>query len=338
MENMDLRQKIIDAGIELYERGLVTHAFGCISARISTDQFLITPSGIPYGAMRPEDIVAVSISKLTYKGDTKPSSEIGIHAAVYKLHPGVSFSVHTHQNYATAFSVLGSDLTDLPEDKAALLGSTVPVSAYALAGTKSLQANVMGAMQRFLGSHAILMKSHGVLCFGSTMDDAFRNAFALEKLCEDRFEEATGRDAFHLSTPEEAEDRGLITYHKAPKGLNIFAKTDILKLFAEYGKDVEIFTDDAAQLFGTKIRCLPNDADQKHILSALRIVPAVLIRDKGAVFYSSSREECEAAFMILEKNCLAAFLSEKKKQGEPLSVLLQVYEHSKYLRAHPRQR
>ncbi len=338
MENLEIRQKILDAGLELYERGLVTRDFGCISARISNDEFLITPSGIPYAARRPEDIVAVSISHLSYSGDTKPSSEIGIHAAVYKLHPGVSFSVHTHQNYATAFSVLGHDLTHLPEDKAALLGSTVPVSTYALAGTKSLQSNVMNAMQRFLGSHAILMKSHGTICFGSTMDDAFRNAFALEKLCEDRFEEETGRDAFHLYTPEEAEDRGLISYHKGPKGINIFAKTEILKLFAEYGKDVDIFTDDAAQLFGTKIRCLPNDADQKHILSALKIVPAVLIRDKGAVFFASSREECEAAFMILQKNCLSAFLSEKKKQGEPLSVLLQVYEHSKYLRSHPRQR
>jgi len=338
MENLDIRQKILDAGLELYERGLVTRDFGCISARVSNDEFLITPAGIPYAAMRPEDIVLVSISKLSYKGNTKPSSEIGIHAAVYKLHPGVSFSVHTHQNYATAFSVLGRDLTDLPEDKAALLGSVVPVSTYALAGTKSLQANVMNAMQRFLGAHAILMKSHGIICFGATMDDAFRNAFALEKLCEDRFEEETGRDAFHLYTPEEAEDRGLISYHKGPRGINIFAKTEILKLFAENGKDVEIYTDDAAQLFGTKIRCLPNDADQKHILSALKVVPAVLIRDKGAVFYSSSREECEAAFMILQKNCLSAFLSEKKKQGEPLSVLLQVYEHSKYLRSHPRQK
>ena len=338
MENLDIRQKILDAGLELYERGLVTRDFGCISARISNDEFLITPAQTPYAEMRPEDLVTVSINKLSYKSDKKPSSEIGIHAAVYKLHPGVSYSVHTHQNYATAFSVLGRDLTNLPEDKAALLGSTVPVSAYALSGTKSLQANVTNAMQRFLGSHAILMKSHGTICFGPTLDDAFRNAFALEKLCEDRFEEETEHEVFHLYTPEEAEDRGLISYHKGPNGLNIFAKTEILKLFAEYGKDIEIFTDDAAQLFGTKIRCLPNNADQKHILSALKIVPAVLIKDKGAVFYSSSREECEAAFMILQKNCLSSFLSEKKKQGEPLSVLLQVYEHSKYMRSHPRQK
>lgn len=338
MENLDTRQKIIDAGLELYERGLVTRDFGCISGRISNDEFLITPSRMAYADMRPEDIVSVSINRLTYKGDTKPSSEIGIHAAVYKLHPGVSFSVHTHQNYATAFSVLGNDLSNLPEDKASLLGSTVPVSAYALSGTKSLQANVTGAMQRFLGSHAVLLKSHGTICFGPTLDDAFRNAFALEKLCEDRFEEETGRDAFRLFSPEEAEDRGLISYHKGPNGLNIFAKTEILKLFAEYGRDLELFTDDAAQLFGTKIRCLPKDADQKQILSALKVVPAVFIRDKGAVFYSPSREECEAAYMILQKNCLAAFLSEKKKQGEPLSVLLQVYEHSKYLRTHPRQK
>ena len=68
-----------------------------------------------------------------------------------------------------------------------------------------------------------------------------------------------------------------------------------MKLASETGRDIEIFIDDAAQLFGSKLRCLPENADQKLIFTELKRVPAVLIRNKGAVCLGDSRSEAEAA-------------------------------------------
>ncbi len=38
--------------------------------------------------------------------------------------------------------------------------------------------------------------------------------------------------------------------------------------------------------------------------------------------------------MVAEKNCLAALLSHAANKGDPLSVLLQVYEHTRYVRSY----
>lgn len=334
MELKEAREEIIVAGHELVEKGLVARTWGNISARISDEEFAITPSGKGYDALQHEDIVPVRISDLSWIGDIRPSSESGVHAAVYRLHPEINFVIHTHQPFATALSILEENITNVPEDLAQMLGSVVPTASYGMNGTKTLATNIATAEQAFLGSHAILMKSHGAVCFGRTKDDAFRSAFALEELARTRFEKITDIPAPEILTPDEAAAAGLLSYHAGKNGTNVFVKTPVLKAASERGRDVEIFIDDAAQLFGSKIRCLPEDADQKAIFTELKRVPAVLIKNKGAVCLGDSRSEAEAAFQVAEKNCLAALLSHAAGKGDPLSVLLQVYEHTKYIRSY----
>lgn len=336
MELETAREQIIAAGRELVRTELVARTWGNVSARLSATEFAITPSGKAYENIRPEDIVPVNIKTLSCIGDIRPSVEKGVHAAVYRLHPEAQFVIHTHQAFGTAFSVIGENLTGLPEDKTPFLGSVVPCTAtYGLNGTKALSAAITAAQEQFLGAHAVLMKSHGVICFGRSADDTFRSAFALEDLCRDRFAKTAGIDeAPAVFTPAEAESRGLISYHTGANGTNIFARTPILKRAAALGHSVDIFTDDAGQLFGLRIPCLPEKADQKQIFTALKRVPVAIIENKGAVCLGSTRYEAEAAFMIAEKNCLAAWLSQASGKGFPLSVLLQVYLHAKYMRSY----
>lgn len=334
MELSRAREEIIEAGLELVEKGLVARTWGNISARISDEEFAITPSGKGYDSIRPEDIVPVRTDNLSFIGDIRPSSEAGVHAAIYRLHPEINFVIHTHQSYATALSILGENITAVPEEKAQMLGSVVPCAAYGINGTKTLATNVAAAEQAFLGAHAILMKSHGAICFGRDQDSAFRSAFALEDLARSRFADITGNTAPAIYTPDQAAACGLISYHTGKNGTNVFVKTPVMKLASEAGRDIEIFIDDAAQLFGSKLRCLPENADQKLIFTELKRVPAVLIRNKGAVCLGDSRSEAEAAFMVAEKNCLAALLSHAANKGDPLSVLLQVYEHTRYVRSY----
>lgn len=103
----EARELIISAVHRLTEAGLVARTWGNVSARVSEEQFVITPSGLGYEHMQPEDLVLVNISDLSYEGERKPSSEKGIHADAYRLRPEVNFVIHTHQDKASVYGIRG---------------------------------------------------------------------------------------------------------------------------------------------------------------------------------------------------------------------------------------
>ena len=168
-EETEARSFVVQAGITLLEKKLIARTWGNISARISEDEFVITPSGRAYEDLAPEDLVKVKIQDLSYEGDVKPSSEKGIHAAVYALHKDVDFVVHTHQKYATAVSVDGRRLP------------FAPCAEYGLPGTKTLRLNVETRLENNRKKKAFLLSRHGALCFGSTPEEVFRICEELEE-------------------------------------------------------------------------------------------------------------------------------------------------------------
>ena len=50
----EARTLVVEAGRRLLERGLVARTWGNISARISEHRFVITPSGLAYETMTPD--------------------------------------------------------------------------------------------------------------------------------------------------------------------------------------------------------------------------------------------------------------------------------------------
>ena len=53
-----LREQLVRAGNRLLESGLVARTWGNLSARLSDTEFLITPSGLAYERLTPEDMAA----------------------------------------------------------------------------------------------------------------------------------------------------------------------------------------------------------------------------------------------------------------------------------------
>ena len=202
MDIQAAKELVIKAGKEVVASGLIARTWGNISCRIDENQFVITPSGRPYETLVPEEIVLVNIADCSYDGDVKPSSEKGIHAAAYKMHPEVNFVIHTHQVEASVVSALGFDINNIDEKNKAIIGDNVPVAAYGLPGTPMLRNGVIAAMQRS-DSKAIIMAHHGALCLGVDYTDAFSVASALEEVCHSfvhqRFNEIKGRTTENLS-------------------------------------------------------------------------------------------------------------------------------------------
>ncbi len=193
------RQEVVEAGRRLLSQGLIARTWGNVSCRISAHQFVITPSGLAYDHITPAEIVTVNIADGSYVGDLAPSSEKGMHAAVYRVRKDVNFIIHTHQTEASALSPLGLDFPVLNNEDQLVLGRMVRHIPYGLPGSKALRKNVAVVIQNS-EEKAYLMAAHGALCLGSCSSEVFKVAERLEHFCKktliDRYLELSGRKIY----------------------------------------------------------------------------------------------------------------------------------------------
>ena len=175
-----LRQQVVGAARLMSEKGYVVATAGNISARLDTDKLLITPSGAPYDAMKPEDVVLCTLTGYKLTGSGRPSSELPIHSAIYRARSDARAIVHTHSVYATAISVNRTEIPFFLDEMYYELGPySVPTAEYARSGTEELAQNIVSA----LGDkrQAVLMANHGTIALGADMRAAFGVAEAVEK-------------------------------------------------------------------------------------------------------------------------------------------------------------
>lgn len=183
---------VVTAGLRLFREGLVARTWGNVSLRLDENRFVVTPSGIPYEKLTAGQIVTVSMQDLSYTGAVKPSSEKGLHAAIYRMRPDIHAVIHTHQKAASAFSAARKDISDPTEHALKVIGPHVLTAAYALPGTKKLALAGAMALEK---SKAALLANHGAVCIGQNMDDAFTVCLALEDLCRALVEKAVMKKA-----------------------------------------------------------------------------------------------------------------------------------------------
>ena len=69
-KRLALRMAVIDTAREMNRRGINVNKSGNVSARTSGGRsFFITPTGIPYESLEPDDIVEVSLDAERLKDD-----------------------------------------------------------------------------------------------------------------------------------------------------------------------------------------------------------------------------------------------------------------------------
>lgn len=208
----EARQLVIEAGLRLVEEGLTARTWGNISARISDEEFIITPSGRAYETLLPEELVRVRIEDCSYDGDIKPSSEKWIHADAYRLRPDINFIIHTHQPYASAVSILGKKVPVSDPAASELLGNSIPCAGYGISSTQKLRHQVEKAVRNYPDRTAFLMRSHGAFILAVSEEEAFRKAKLLEDSCREEIRWAGGKEPFfrrfHCHSPHQITDYG----------------------------------------------------------------------------------------------------------------------------------
>ncbi|PSM41936.1 fuculose phosphate aldolase [Streptomyces dioscori] len=157
--------------------GLVVGTSGNVSVRVG-DTVLVTPTGVPYDRLSPEDVCGVSLDGRRVLGSLVPTSELPMHLAVYRSTDARAV-VHTHAVHATAVSTLVTELP-LVHYMSAALGGPVRVAPYATYGTEKLAENMLRALR---GRTACLLQNHGTLAHGATLDQAYDRTAQLEWMC-----------------------------------------------------------------------------------------------------------------------------------------------------------
>lgn len=142
--------------------------------------FLVTPTGIPYAALEPADVVFMRFDG-SASGRRKPSSEWRFHRDIYVARGEASAIVHAHSPFATTLACLRRDIPAYHYMIARFGGDTLRCSTYATFGTQQLSDAALAAMA---GRNACLLANHGMLVFGRGVDQAVDLAIELEALCE----------------------------------------------------------------------------------------------------------------------------------------------------------
>jgi L-fuculose-phosphate aldolase len=179
-EELALRRGIIEACRSMNASGINQGTSGNISARYG-DDMLITPSGVPYEEMAPEDIALMPIEGEygSWRGPMQPSSEWRFHLDIMRARPEVGSVVHAHSLYATALAICGKPIPAMHYMIAAAGGPSIRVAPYATYGTKELSEQALQALE---GRSCCLLANHGMIATGPNVKRAMWLAVELETL------------------------------------------------------------------------------------------------------------------------------------------------------------
>lgn len=173
------RQKVIEIALKAQRERLIPLTMGNFSLRDKeTGYICITPSGMDYSLLQPEDIVVVNINGTIIDGNRKPSIEIQLHCRTYAKRADIFGICHTHSTYATAWACCGKEIPVIVAELAGMIGGPVKCAPYSPMGTVEL-ADIVA--EHLYSQNAVLMENHGMLAVGENIDKAFANAVIVEE-------------------------------------------------------------------------------------------------------------------------------------------------------------
>lgn len=175
------RDEIVHYGRALHERCFVAAMDGNLSVRLQRDRFLVTPTGVSKGAMRPADMVVVDSEGMRISGHRNVTSEIGMHLLIYRMRPDVAAIVHAHPPTATGFAAAGIALTEPLVCEVVMGLGCIPLARYGTPGTSELAQT----LEPYVADYdAILMSNHGVVTYGDTLEHAYMKMETVEHFAQ----------------------------------------------------------------------------------------------------------------------------------------------------------
>jgi ribulose-5-phosphate 4-epimerase/fuculose-1-phosphate aldolase len=170
--------EIIKAGMNLDRYGLIALSGGNLSSRMPSGEILVTPSGMIYEDMVPEDVLVMDLDENIIEGTRKPSSDTEAILYIFKKRPDINAVIHTHQPYATAVGLICDEFKVNLTTLANAAGGSVKVSPYSSPGSIDMGIDTIN----YLGdSLAVILAHHGVMTVGTSLKQALYAAVYMEE-------------------------------------------------------------------------------------------------------------------------------------------------------------
>ncbi len=185
-----LRAEVIATARGMNAAGINVNKAGNVSARCSHRRktgFIVTPTGVPYDALAPDDLVFIPLASPVEGedlpdgviGERKPSSEWRFHFDILRTRREFDAIVHTHSPAATALACHSLGIPAFHYMVAQAGGADIRCAPYATFGTQALSDNALKALR---GRKACLLAHHGVIACERTLARALALAIEVENL------------------------------------------------------------------------------------------------------------------------------------------------------------
>ncbi|MGH6673189.1 MAG: class II aldolase/adducin family protein [Xanthobacteraceae bacterium] len=179
--------------VDLY--GMSDLIYNHITARIpGTGHLLINLYGLLY-----KEITASSLVKIDVEGNVvaKPDTDYDInvsgyviHGAIHKARPDVACVLHTHTRAGMAVSAMTCGLLPLSQTSIRFVGH---IGYHDYEGP-AIDLEERERLVRDLGPHdAMVMRNHGLLTCGATIQQAFNTMYQLELSCRSQVDTMAAR-------------------------------------------------------------------------------------------------------------------------------------------------
>lgn len=200
-----IKEQMCDIGKRLWQKDYVDGNGGNMSVRVGDNLVLCTPTLISKGFMHPDDICLVDMQGRQKAGRRPSTSEILTHLGIMQNSAAKS-CVHAHPIHANAFVITnGTPPTGIMPEPDIFFGEVV-MAEYATPGTPENAVNV-GKVAR--DHQCIFMQSHGVIVWGSHVEDAYWKLENVDAYCRILLL------ATHLETPVmQVSDREMLDFIK----------------------------------------------------------------------------------------------------------------------------
>jgi L-ribulose-5-phosphate 4-epimerase len=162
-----------------FQLGLQAGAGGNITIRLGPDRFITKPTGLALADCSAGDLVPVDAAGKVVEGSGRPTKEIRVHLALFRVRPDVRAIVHYHSPYATAYAVAG-EVLPLPTVHARRILGRIGLVGEFPEGSDQLAAEVARAAAD-PEVRGLLMKGHGLITFGDSLQQAQYRAELMEE-------------------------------------------------------------------------------------------------------------------------------------------------------------
>ncbi|KAM8974572.1 beta-adducin isoform 2-T2 [Pelodytes ibericus] len=171
--------------LDLYGWSQLSGTFASIRVNKEQDHFLISPRGIACSEVSASTLAKVNIlGEIVEIGSTNfevDTYDFSLHSAIYSARPDVRCIIQLHTAATTAVSTMKCGLLPISHD-ALLAGEVV---YYDYNGDMEEEKDRI-ELQKCLGPTCkiIVLRNHGVVALGESVEEAFYKIFHLQEACE----------------------------------------------------------------------------------------------------------------------------------------------------------